>query len=182
MPRSSMRGPSSIRGGKAASLQGETAGASDSLLTVRDLQKRYGAVVALRSGNLSVVPGEIHALLGANGAGKSTMVKLLTGVIRPSGGVIAINGRPVQLRSPAAAQRAGLAAVFQDPALAPDLTVQENFRLTGANFSAVRTWLVEMDLPHTDMRTLVSDLTLPTLRMLDLVRALAREPQLLLLD
>ena len=56
------------------------------LLTVSNLQKRYGAVVALRSGNLSVAAGEIHALLGANGAGKSTMVKMLTGVIRPDGG------------------------------------------------------------------------------------------------
>jgi ribose transport system ATP-binding protein len=163
-------------------LQREIDGAEHSLLTVRDLRKHYGAVVALRAGNLTVAPGEIHALLGANGAGKSTMVKLLTGVIQPSGGAIAINGRPVHLRSPAAAQRAGLAAVFQDPALAPDLTVLENFRLTGAGIAAVRQWLLEMDLPHIDMRALVSDLALPTLRMLDLARALAREPQLLLLD
>ncbi|HXT34733.1 MAG TPA: ATP-binding cassette domain-containing protein, partial [Chloroflexota bacterium] len=59
---------------------------SPDLLSVTDLYKRYGAVVALRAGNLTVAPGEIHALLGANGAGKSTMVKLLTGVIRPDGG------------------------------------------------------------------------------------------------
>ena len=156
--------------------------ASAPLLTVRDLQKRYGAVVALRSGNLTVAPGEIHALLGANGAGKSTMVKLLTGVIRPSGGAITINGQLAHLRSPAAARRAGLAAVFQDPALAPDLTVYENFRLTGADIAEVRRWLVEMDLTHIDLRALVSDLPLPTLRMLDLARALARRPQLLLLD
>jgi len=92
------------------------------LLTVRDLQKRYGAVIALRSGNLSVEPGEIHALLGANGAGKSTMVKLLTGVIRPTAGSIELQGSEVHLQSPRAAQRAGLAAVFQDSALAPDLS------------------------------------------------------------
>src|SRR5260370_34587106 len=90
--------------------------AAGSLLTVRDLQKRYGAVIALRSGNLTVAPGEIHALLGANGAGKSTLIKLLTGVIQPSGGSIAIRGRSLRLRSPYAAQRAGLAAVFQAPA------------------------------------------------------------------
>lgn len=152
------------------------------LLAVRDLQKRYGAVVALRSGNLTVAPGEIHALLGANGAGKSTMVKMLTGVVRPNSGTISVNERPVVLRSPAAAQRAGLAAVFQDPALAPDLTVLENFRLTGTSVEAVRSWLAEMDLTSVDLRALVSDLPLPTLRMLDLARALAREPQLLLLD
>ena len=151
------------------------------LLSVRDLQKRYGAVVALKSGNLSVEPGEIHALLGANGAGKSTMVKMLTGVIQPNAGTIAVNGQTVHLRSPAAAQRAGLAAVFQDPALAPDLTVMENLRLTGANVQAVRAWLAEMDL-RVELRELAGELPLPTLRMLDLARALAREPHLLLLD
>src|SRR6185437_3373386 len=152
------------------------------LLTVSDLHKRYGAVVALRMGNLAVAPGEIHALLGANGAEKSTMVKLLTGVIRPDGGTIAIHGRVARLRSPAAAQRAGLAAVFQDPALAPDLTVLENLRLTGTNVGAVRQWLTTMELGHIDLRSLVGDLPLPMLRMLDLTRALAREPELLLLD
>jgi ribose transport system ATP-binding protein len=151
------------------------------LLTARNLRKTYGAVVALRSGNLTVAAGEIHALLGANGAGKSTMVKLLTGVIRPDSGAIAVGGRTVQLRSPAAAQRAGLAAVFQDPALAPDLTVLENLRLTGTNEQSVQRWLQEVDLV-VDPRQLVSDLPLPMLRMLDLARALARDPQLLLLD
>ncbi|MGH2387374.1 MAG: sugar ABC transporter ATP-binding protein [Chloroflexota bacterium] len=152
------------------------------LLTISDLRKSYGAVVALRAGNLVVAPGEIHALLGANGAGKSTMVKLLTGVIRPDGGTISVRGRAVRLGSPAAAQRAGLAAVFQDPALAPDLTVLENLRLTGTSVPAVRQWLTTMELGHTDLRSLVGDLPLPMLRMLDLARALAREPELLLLD
>jgi ribose transport system ATP-binding protein len=151
------------------------------LLVVRDLRKTYGAVVALRSGNLTVAAGEIHALLGANGAGKSTMVKMLTGVIRPDSGTITVGGRAVQLRSPAAAQRAGLAAVFQDPALAPDLTVLENLRLTGTSVNAVQGWLQEMELT-VDLRQLIGDLPLPLLRMLDLARALAREPQLLLLD
>jgi ribose transport system ATP-binding protein len=152
------------------------------LLAVHDLQKRYGAVVALRSGNLTVAPGEIHALLGANGAGKSTVVKLLTGVIEPSAGTIEIEGRTMRFGSPAAAQRAGLAAVFQDTALAPDLTVLENLRLTGTNVASVRQWLAEMDLAGIDFRALVSDLPLPTIRMLDLARALARGPRLLLLD
>jgi ribose transport system ATP-binding protein len=160
----------------------EQQAASIDLLTVSDLRKRYGAVVALRDGNLSVAPGEIHALLGANGAGKSTMVKMLTGVIRPDGGTISIRGRAVRLRSPAAAQRVGLAAVFQDPALAPDLTVLENLRLTGTNVAAVRQWLATMELDPGMLRALVSELPLPMLRMLDLARALAREPELLLLD
>jgi ribose transport system ATP-binding protein len=153
-----------------------------SLLTVRNLHKRYGAVVALRSANLTVEPGEIHALLGANGAGKSTLVKMLTGVIRPDGGTIEVRGKEVQFTSPAQAQRAGIAAVFQDPALVPDLTVTKNLRLTSTSERAVRDWLHTMELDRIDFGELVSDLPLPTLRMLDLARALAREPELLLLD
>src|SRR5712692_5675324 len=110
------------------------------LLEVSSLSKRFGAVVALRSADLTVEPGEVHALLGANGAGKSTLVKMLTGVIRPDGGTIAVGDRQVRITSPAAAQRVGLAAVFQDPALAPDLTVFQNLRLTATDVAAVRRW------------------------------------------
>ncbi len=153
-----------------------------SLLTVRDASKRYGAVVALRSGNLTVEPGEVHALMGANGAGKSTLVKMLTGVIHPDSGTISVRDRPVRITSPAAARRVGLAAVFQDPALVPDLTALQNLRLTGTDVPAVRRWLGTMDLGGIDLGELVGDLPLPSLRMIDLARALARDPQLLLLD
>jgi ribose transport system ATP-binding protein len=153
-----------------------------SLLAVHDLGKRYGAVVALRGANLSVVPGEIHALLGANGAGKSTLVKILTGVIRPDAGTIELEGAVRRFPTPAASQRAGVAAVFQDPALIPDLTVAENFRLTNVNPAAVREWLLTMDLPGVDFGEIVADLPLPMLRMLDLARALARDPRILMLD
>jgi ribose transport system ATP-binding protein len=153
-----------------------------SLLATKGLSKRYGAVVALRSADLVVEPGEVHALLGANGAGKSTLVKLLTGVIRPDAGTISIEDREVRVSSPRAAQRLGLAPVFQDPALVPDLTVAHNLRLTGADSGRVRGWLARMELDPVDMNALVSDLPLATLRMLDLARALSRDPQLLLLD
>src|ERR1700745_3718766 len=112
-----------------------------SLLAVRGLAKYYGAVVALRSANLTVEPAEIHALLGANGAAKSTLVKLLTGVIRPDRGSISIRDQLVHIPSPAAAQGVGLAAVFQDPALVPDLTVLQNLQLTGVDAGDVRRWL-----------------------------------------
>jgi len=152
------------------------------LLAVRSLSKQYGAVVALRSANLTVEPGEVHALLGANGAGKSTLVKMLTGVIRPDSGTITVQDRLVRIASPAAAQRIGLAAVFQDPSLVPDLTALQNLRLTGTDVAAVRRWLEVMDLTRIDLTELVADLPLPTLRMIDLARALARDPHLLLLD
>src|SRR4029450_1388404 len=102
-----------------------------SLLTAREVSKRYGPVVALRSATLVVEPGEVHALLGANGAGKSTLVKVLTGVIRPDGGAVLVDGEPISVSSPAEAARIGLAPVFQDPALVPDLTIGQKPPPTG---------------------------------------------------
>ena len=116
------------------------------LLETSHVAKRYGSVVALRSADLVVRPGEIHALLGANGAGKSTLVKILSGVIGADAGSISVNGRPVQLRKPTDAMHAGLATVFQDPALIPDLTVDQNLRLTGIEAGVVREWLERMEL------------------------------------
>jgi ribose transport system ATP-binding protein len=152
-----------------------------SLLTAREVSKRYGPVVALRSATLVVEPGEIHALLGANGAGKSTLVKVLTGVIRPDAGTITLNGEHTRVSSPAQAARIGLAPVFQDPALVPDLTIEQNLRLTGTAVDAVRRHLRELDL-EIDLTDQALDVPLPLLRMLDLARALARDPQLLILD
>jgi ribose transport system ATP-binding protein len=154
---------------------------AEHLLEARDLAKSYGPVRALRSADLVVDPGEVHALLGANGAGKSTLVKLLTGVIRPDAGTIVVAGRRVRVRSPADAARIGLAPVFQDPALVPDLTLEQNLRLTGTDRGAVRRELRALDL-DVDLSEQAGDVPLPMLRMIDLARALAREPQLLLLD
>jgi ribose transport system ATP-binding protein len=151
------------------------------LLEARDIAKSYGAVQALRSADLVVEPGEVHALLGANGAGKSTLVKALTGVISPDSGTVAINGNAVRIGSPAQAARNGLAPVFQDPALVPDLTIAQNMRLTGASPAAVERELRALDL-SVDFSEQARDVPLPMLRMIDLARALARDPQLLLLD
>jgi len=152
-----------------------------SLLTAREVSKRYGPVVALRSATLVVEPGEVHALLGANGAGKSTLVKVLTGVIRSDGGTILVNGEASSVSSPAQAARIGLAPVFQDPALVPDLTIEQNLRLTRTPVDEVRRHLRELDL-DVDFGAQTMDVPLPLLRMIDLARALARNPELLILD
>lgn len=151
------------------------------MLEVQGLAKRYGPVVALRDANLTVEAGQVHALLGANGAGKSTLVKMLTGVVRPDGGTISFNGKPVKITSPASARRVGIASVFQDSALVPDLTVAQNLRLTRTPLKEVQRWLGELDV-SADVSEHVSLLPLPTVRMLDLAVALARDPQLLILD
>ncbi len=152
-----------------------------SLLNVENIAKRYGAVIALRSADLVVEPGEVHALLGANGAGKSTLVKILTGVIAADSGTITLAGKPLAVGSPAEGRAAGLASVFQDPALVPDLTVRENMKLTGTSLDGMQASLRSMEL-GVDPDELVGDLPLAMLRMIDLARALSHDPQLLLLD
>src|SRR5262249_32624870 len=126
------------------------------LLEARGLAKSYGPVQALRSADLVVVPGEVHALLGANGAGKSTLVKLLAGVTDADRGTIQVHGREVRVHSPARAARIGLAPVFQDPALVPDLTVGQNMKLTGADVRGVREQLGAMEL-EVDFTELAGD-------------------------
>ena len=155
---------------------------TDALLVARGVAKSYGSVVALRSADLTVGPGESHALLGANGAGKSTFVKALTGVVRRDAGTVTMDGAPVDLRSPAAGYARGIAAVFQDPALIPDLTVRQNLRLTQTDAAAVREHLGELEIGGIDLDERVADIPLPFLRMIDLARALAHRPRLLVLD
>ncbi len=152
------------------------------LLSTRAVAKSFGNVIALRSVELDVAPGEIHALLGANGAGKSTLVKILSGVHQADAGDVEVEGESVRLSTPAAAVAAGLATVFQDPALIPDLTVGQNLRLTGIDEGEVRVWLERMDGASLDFGALIRELPLPLLRLLDLARALALEPSLLMLD
>lgn len=156
--------------------------AGPALLEARDVARRFGAVVALRAANLQVRRGEVHALMGANGAGKSTLVKMLTGVLRPDGGTILVRGQPCLFRSPAAARKVGLVSLYQDPALVPDLSIAQNLRLAGAAVAAVRDRLRQFGLGRVDLRNVVRDLPLPMLRLIDLARALAAEPEILLLD
>ena len=152
------------------------------LLTARAVAKSFGNVVALRSVDLAVEKAEIHALLGANGAGKSTLVKILSGVHLPDSGEVSVLGETVRLTSPIDAKKAGLATVFQDPALIPDLTVSENLRLTGIEEQSVKAWLDRMSVSDLDLDSQIRELPLPLLRLLDLARALALQPSLLMLD
>ncbi len=152
------------------------------LLTTEGVAKSYGPVVALRSVDLSVAPGEIHALLGANGAGKSTLVKILSAVFSGDAGTILINGEPVNLTGPSDATAKGISTVFQDPALIPDLSLDQNLTISGLSKADIRPWLERLELAELDTGLLVRDIPLATLRLVDLARALAHDPQLLMLD
>ncbi|NAZ35648.1 sugar ABC transporter ATP-binding protein [Rubellimicrobium sp. CFH 75288] len=152
------------------------------ILDAAGVSRRFGAVVALRDASLRVARGEVVALMGANGAGKSTFVKILTGALKPDTGRIRLAGREVRLTSPAAARRAGLVPVYQEPALIPDLDVGDNLRLTRTPSGPFLHWAAELGLGAVRLDARAGALPLATLRVLDLARALAAEPDLLVLD
>jgi len=97
-----------------------------SLLRLQDVSKAYGGVRALRGVSFDLRPGEIHALVGENGAGKSTLVRILTGAVGADSGTVEIEGRRVEHADPVAMRALGVAPIYQQPALLPDLTVAEN--------------------------------------------------------
>src|SRR5438128_1899015 len=108
------------------------------LLQLTSVTKSFGAVRALKGVSFDLRAGEVHALLGENGAGKSTLIRVITGAHSPDGGKIEIAGQPVRHLTPAAAHRLGIACIYQQPALFPDLTVAENIALRLEPASAAR--------------------------------------------
>ena len=99
------------------------------LLQLQSVTKSFGAVRALKGVSFDLKAGEVHALLGENGAGKSTLIKIITGAHQPDGGSIEIDGTASEIPSPAEARRLGIACIYQQPALFPDLSVAENIAL-----------------------------------------------------
>src|SRR5215210_3315387 len=95
------------------------------LLQLSGIKKSFGAVRALKGVSFDLRRGEVHALLGENGAGKSTLIKVITGAHQPDEGTIEINGERVAQLTPASAHKLGIACIYQQPALFPDLTVAE---------------------------------------------------------
>lgn len=100
---------------------------TDPLIELRGIEKHFGAVIALGGVSLSVMPGECHCLLGDNGAGKSTFIKTMSGVHKPSKGEILVNGEKVSFDNPRDAMNAGIATVYQDLAMIPLMSVTRNF-------------------------------------------------------
>ena len=99
------------------------------ILEGRNLNKRYGKVVALDNADFELMPNEILAVIGDNGAGKSTMVKAMCGAVIPDGGQILLDGVPVHFKSPMEARMAGIETVYQNLALSPALSIADNMFL-----------------------------------------------------
>lgn len=163
-------------------------------LSLRGVGKTYGASIALKDFSLDLAPRRIHALLGQNGAGKSTAVKIMTGAERPDGGQILLAGQPVRLPSPSAAQNLGIITVHQELQVFPDLSVAENIFVgrmgEGSNWRgidwkakhaaarrALEAFDVDIDVTAT-MRSLDSSLQ----QIVEIARAVVGSPRVLVLD
>ena len=97
------------------------------IVEMKNIEKHFGSVIALSGVSFSVFPGECHCLLGDNGAGKSTFIKTMSGVHKPSAGEILFEGRPLNLQRPRDAISMGIATVYQDLAMIPLMSVTRNF-------------------------------------------------------
>jgi ABC-type sugar transport system ATPase subunit len=163
-----------------------------SLVSVRDLQKRFGGVIALAGMNLSVQAATIHAVVGENGAGKSTLMKVLAGAVRADGGEILIDGRETTIGSPKAARAAGIGIVNQELSLFPQRSVLANlfanceprrFGLVSKRAMAERSHdlLVRLGL-NVDVHASVGDLSIGEQQLVELCRVMLEKPRLLILD
>lgn len=99
----------------------------DPIIRMRDIEKHFGSVIALAGVTVEIFPGECHCLLGDNGAGKSTFIKTMSGVHKPTAGEIIFEGKPLQFADPRDAISAGIATVYQDLAMIPLMSVSRNF-------------------------------------------------------
>ena len=163
------------------------------VLRMEGITKHYGGVRALEGVQFTSGAGRIHALLGENGAGKSTLIKILSGVVKPDSGRIIIDGKDMNFASPDAAMDAGVACIFQELSLLPDLTVADNItitrspsrfglidrreqlRITEAMLARVGADDIHPDAP-------VGELPLSRRQMVEIAKALARNPKILILD
>ena len=166
-------------------------------LSAYNITKRYGGVLALADGNLDVRASEVVALIGANGSGKSTMSKVINGVVVLDGGQLLLDGGPVHFSSPQAAKNLGIATVFQELSLIPQMTVAENIWLTREpmqSFGLVNRKAVQMRTEDllalfagtfkTDLHpdTLVSSLPADEKQIIEILKAVSSDPWLILLD
>ena len=146
---------------------------------------------ALSNVTFDVIPGEIHAIVGENGAGKSTLIKIMTGVYQPDGGEILWEGKPVSIRNTQAAQALGIAAIFQEPMVFPDLDVAENIFISHRDRGIFMDWgklyaeadaLIAQLGVALDAHRPASGLTLAEQQTVEIARALSLKVKVLIMD
>lgn len=160
-------------------------------LELRGIEKSFGGVHALKNVSFDLHPHEVHALVGENGAGKSTLIRLITGAHSPDAGQILIDGRPVQHLDPVRSRRLGIAAIYQQPALFPDLTVLENLTIDDQARGLMVNWserrkraqeLIERIGTNLPLDWEARRLSLPQQQLLEIARALGANSRILIMD
>ena len=164
------------------------------LLELRGVTKSFPGVKALDDVSFSVRKGEVHALLGENGAGKSTLIKILSGVHKPDSGVMYLDGKSVNFATPFEAQKAGIATIYQELLLFPDLTVAENIFMGHAprtpwgaidwprlrkNATAL---LASLDSHDLDVSAVVGSLSVGNRQRVEIAKALSHDARVLIMD
>jgi rhamnose transport system ATP-binding protein len=161
------------------------------VLELQGLSKSFAATQALKDMSLAVMPGEVHAIVGENGAGKSTLIKIMTGVHQPDTGTILVDGQPVTLKSTQSAQDAGIAAIYQEPMVFPDLNVAENIFISNRSKGRIMRWsgiyaeaeaLIAPLGVKLDVRRAASGLTLAEQQTVEIARALSLKVKVLIMD
>ncbi len=163
------------------------------LLRATDIDKSYAGVHALKKASFELRAGEVHALIGENGAGKSTLVKIITGAVQADSGEIQLNGKTITHNSPRAAKQLGIAAIYQQPALFPELSVAENIAI---GLEEASLW-TRVDWGHRRRRAAellsrigakvepeadAGDLTMPQQQLVEIARTLGADAKVLIMD
>ena len=170
---------------------GKSKNVGDPVLQVRDLSKRFDMTQALNRVSLDLRPGEIHALVGENGAGKSTLIKILTGIEQADEGEIRISGSVTHLSDAQHAQACGIAAIYQEPLVFPDLDVAENIFITHRDQGQFVRWkrmhdeaeMILADLGvRLDVRAMAQGLTLASQQAVEIAKAISLDVKVLIMD
>ncbi len=163
------------------------------VLEMKNISKRFGGVIALQDVSFSCCKGEVHALVGENGAGKSTILKILSGLYKADAGNIIINGEQVSFKNPGDAQKSGIAMVYQELTLLPELTVAQNIFLNNEplrksktiNFKCMYSETKRMAQEYNidvNPNDLVGTLPIAKQQMVEILKILKRNPEIIILD
>ena len=167
---------------------------AEPVVVMKGINKSFPGVHALRDARFDLMPGEVHALIGENGAGKSTLMKVLSGVYQKDSGEVLVDGRPVDLHNPRAAQRAGISIIHQELNLMNHLTAAQNIfigrepRLAGGLFldekslNARAKELFDLIKLNLDPRVKIGDLTIAKQQMVEIVKAISHDARVLIMD
>ena len=163
------------------------------LLQATSVAKSFAGVHALKDASFELRAGEVHALIGENGAGKSTLIRAFTGALHPDAGTLRVQGEIVEHNSPSRAHALGIAAIYQQPALFPDLTVAENISLglegrglwRRVNWTSRRQRAKELLAragSEIDPDRLVDSLSMPEQQIVEIAKAIGARARILIMD